>query len=63
MISRAVGVETKNEAKGMEAKNATILRRIKVRMSLMWIKRVAKGYKKKERIEAKRLRGTMRKPT
>ncbi len=43
MISRAVGVETKNEAKGMEAKKATILRRIKVRKSLMWMKRVAKG--------------------
>jgi len=63
MISKAVGVETKREANGMEAKNAKTLRRIKVMKSLILSKKVAKGEKKKEKIEATRLKGTMRNPT
>src|SRR4030042_6641000 len=47
----------------MEAKKATTLRRVRVMKSLMWIKRVARGEKKKEKREAMRLRGTMKKPT
>jgi hypothetical protein len=63
MISKTVGVETKKEANGMEARNAKTLRRIKVMKLLMLSKRVAKGEKKKEKIEATRLKGTMRNPT
>jgi hypothetical protein len=58
-----VGVETKNEAKGREAKKANTLRRIDVMNPFISIKRVAKGRKKKEKMEAVRLKGTIRKPT
>jgi hypothetical protein len=47
----------------MEAKKATPLRRMSVIKSLICINRVARGRKKKEKKEAMRLRGTMRKPT
>jgi len=63
MISKTVGVETKNEANGKEAKKANTLRRIRVMKPLMLIRRAAKGVKKKEKIEAVRLNGTIRKPT
>ena len=63
MISKTVGVETKNEAKGREAKKANTLRRTRVTKPLMLIRKVAKGVKKKEKMEAVRLSGTIRKPT
>ena len=63
MISKMVGVETKSEANGREAKKASTLSRIRAIKPLMLIKKVAKGVKKKEKMEAVRLKGTMRKPT
>ena len=53
----------KREANGMEARNAKTLRRIKIIKPLMLSKRLAKGEKKNEKIEAIRLKGTMRNPT
>ena len=58
-----MGVEIKTEANGMEAANAKTLRRIRVMKPLMLSKGVAKGEKKKEKMEATRLKGTMRNPT
>ena len=63
MISKNVGVETKSEANGREAMKANILRRIRVMKLLMLTRNVARGVKKKEKMEAVRLRGTMKKPT
>src|SRR5512139_4040801 len=47
----------------MEAKKVSTLSRIRVIKPLMLIRKLAKGAKKKERMEARRLSGTMRKPT
>ena len=63
MISKTVGVETKRDAWGIEAKKATTLRRMRAIQLLIWINRIAKGEKKKEKSEAMRLRGTIIKPT
>src|SRR4030042_4750280 len=63
MISKTVGVETKKEANGTEARKANTLRSIRVMKLFILIRKVAKGMKKKEKIEAVRLNGTIRKPT
>ena len=47
----------------MEAKKANTLIRIRVIKPLMLIRKVANGMKKKEKMEAVRLKGTIRKPT
>ena len=63
MTSKGVGVETKSETNGRELKKANTLRSIRVRKLLTLIRNVARGVKKKEKMEAERLKGTIRKPT
>jgi len=43
MISKTVGVETKIEANGKEAKKVTVLMRGTVKNSLMWRRMAANG--------------------